>query len=130
MRSSCDASATNRRSLRSDASRARNAVSICDEHRVERDPEPADLGALILVRDAVRQVAARDRRRGRADLGQRAQPDPDHPEPEQRDPGEHGERGEQLDEHQAVQRAVDARERGGDEQHEAVVAGLVDARTR
>ena len=54
------------------------------EHRVQGEPEPADLGALVLPGDAVRQVAGRDRRGGRADLGERPEPDADHPETERR----------------------------------------------
>jgi hypothetical protein len=47
------------------------------EHRVEREPDAADLGARVGGRDAVREVAAGDPARGVPDPVQRQQPDAD-----------------------------------------------------
>ena len=46
------------------------------EHRVERDPEPADLGARVDGLDAVREIAAGDRAGRVADPVERQQTDP------------------------------------------------------
>ena len=66
VRSSCDASATKRRRRVSDAVRSANALFDLAEHRVEREPEPADLGLLVGGLDPTREVAARDRAGGLA----------------------------------------------------------------
>ena len=102
------------------------------EHRVQRQPEPPDLGALVLALDALRQVAGGDRRRGGADRGQRPQPEPDDPEPEHRDAGEHGERHERLDQ-RAGGAACCRRSSSGcatTEQQSRCRPGVVEARTR
>jgi hypothetical protein len=119
VRSSCDASATKRRSLRSDASRARNADSIGAQHRVERAPEAPDLRLLVRALDPARQVARGDRLGRRLDLAQRTQTESDDPEAETPDGDEHGPGRQQLDQRQAVQRPVHSGERGGDHEHAA-----------
>ena len=58
VRSSCEASATKRRSFRSDASCARNDASIRAEHDVQREAEAAHLGSL-----SARSTRGRGRRR-------------------------------------------------------------------
>ena len=85
VRSSCEASATKRRSLRSDASRARNADSIWASIAFSDEPEPADLGPLLGPLDPAREVARRDRRRGVADGVQRPEPEPHEPQAERDD---------------------------------------------
>ena len=97
VRNSCDASATNRRSFRSDASSARSDDSICAEHRVERDPETTDLGIRLGPLDPLREIAGGDRRCGAADRNERLQPEPHDPEPERDDRREHQRGHEQLD---------------------------------
>ena len=75
MRSSCEASARNRRRRSSLACwRSERALEPV-EHRVERETQPADLGARVDRLDAVREVAAGDRARGVADPVERQQPD-------------------------------------------------------
>ena len=61
------------------------------EHLVERQPEPADLGAILCALDALREVARRDRRRGLPDRIERAQPEAHDPERQRR----HGQRAPQ-----------------------------------
>ena len=86
------------------------------EHRVERRADAADLRALVVDLDPVREVAGGDRLRGLLDGAQRPQSEAHDPEPEGRHRAEHRERDEQLDEEEAVERVVLAPERSGDEQ--------------
>ncbi len=86
------------------------------EHRVQRPSEPADLGARIVVLDALREVAARDRRRRVLDPPERPQADADEPEAEHEDRGEHRERDDDLDQEQLVQGVVDLVERRRDDE--------------
>ena len=84
VRSSCEASATNRRSLRSDASCARNAASIWREHRVERRARGGRPRFAPRRARPAGEVAGRDRRCGPADLLERPQTEPHEPEAERR----------------------------------------------
>ena len=81
MRSSCEASAMNRRRRSSLASRSPNARSRRSSIALSDDAQPADLGARVGRLDAVREVAAGDRRRpcarcGRAAAARRARATP------------------------------------------------------
>ena len=58
------------------------------EHRVQRQAEAPDLRLLVRPRDALSEVAGRDRTRGRLDLPQRPQAQADDPEAKRREPGE------------------------------------------
>ena len=58
------------------------------EHRVEREPEAPDLGALVRVLDSPAEVARGDRAGGRLDPPQRQQPHADEPEAEPDDRGD------------------------------------------
>ena len=60
VRSSCDASATKRRSRARGLARVGTRLDLA-EHRVQREPEPADLGRVVGALDAVREVAGGDR---------------------------------------------------------------------
>ena len=64
VRSSCDASATKRRSRASDCGAFGERGLDLMQHLVERDAEPADLGRVVDDLDAVREVAGRDRAGG------------------------------------------------------------------
>ena len=90
------------------------------EHRVQRRAEPSDLGLLVGVLDAQRQVAGGDRRGGLLDRAQRPETDADDPRRKHGDRRQDSERHEQLDEEQPVQRAVDSGERLG---HDVDLAG-------
>ena len=98
---------------------AREGVLDVAEHRVERRAEPADLGPVVLGHPQA-QVAARDARRGRLDVAQRAQADADEPEPEPDRGEQRGAGDDELDHEQLVQRAVDLVERQRDQQRAAV----------
>jgi hypothetical protein len=82
VRSSCDASATNRRSRCSDLSRARNADSVCASIALSDRPSRPDLRLRIGAFHPVRHVARGDRRGRRLDLAEREQAEPHDPEPE------------------------------------------------
>ena len=99
------------------------------EHRVEREPDAADLGARVGAGDAMREVAAGDPARGVADAVERQQPDA-HEDP--RDGGEqqqHADDHEALDEHEAVEPLVDVAQR---DRHDGdpAAAPLAQATTR
>ena len=64
----------------------------------------------------MREIAARDLVGGPLDRDERMQPDPHDPESEHGDADEDGERDEQLDQQEPVQRAVDAGERRREDQ--------------
>ncbi len=94
------------------------------QHGVQREPEPSNLCALVLSCDPVREIAGGDRCRRRTDLCQRPQSDPDHPEAEQRDPAQHCESHDQLDEDQLVERVVDTVKGGRDDEDEVAAPGI------
>ena len=121
VRSSCEASATKRRSFRSDASCARKDASIRREHDVEREAEAAHLRSLVRVLHPAGEVACRDRGCGAADLLERAQAQPHEPEAERDDRTEHDGGHDELDQEQPVERRTDVRERGGEDEHRTVV---------
>ena len=87
------------------------------EHRVEGPAEAPDLGARVVVLDALREVAAGDRRGRRLDPAERPQADADEPEAEQQDRREHGGGNGELDDEQPVQRVVCLVERRRDDQN-------------
>ena len=86
------------------------------EHGVEGATETPDLGARVVVFDALREIAARNRGGGGLDPAERPQPDTDEPEPEQEDSGEHGEGNSPLDDEQPVQGVVGLVQRRGDDE--------------
>src|SRR5436190_1220935 len=90
------------------------------QHRVQREPQPTDLGSLVGRLDAPRKVAGRDRRGGLADRLERTESEAYDPEPERDERGQDGGRHEQFDEKQPVKRAVDVLQRG--REHEDVRA--------
>ena len=94
----------NRRSRSSDRRRSVERRLDLREHRVQREAEPSDLGALVGGLDAARQVARRDRPGGRADLLERSQADANEPPRQRRDGEQHHETDQQLDAQQPVQR--------------------------
>ena len=76
------------------------------EHRVERPAEAPDLGARVVVLDALREVAAGDRGSRLLDPAERPQADADEPEAEEEDGSEHRGGDRQLDDQQLVQRVI------------------------
>ena len=86
------------------------------EHRVQRQPEAADLGARLGAVDAAREVAGSDRGRGLLDLAERTKADAHDPERKQDQRREHRERHEQLDQEEPVQRRVDVVQGARDDQ--------------
>ena len=130
VRSSCDASATNRRSRASDAVRSAKACFDLAEHRVEREAEPADLGALVGGFDPARQVAGRDRAGGLAHLLERTQPELHDPPREQREREQHAGGDEHLDQQEMVQRVVDVAHRDGDDERAGYRTGSRTRRER
>jgi hypothetical protein len=77
------------------------------QHRVQREPESADLGAFLRALDALREIAGRDRSCGLADRVERAQPEPHQIQADDGDQCEHEHRHDQLDREQAAERRVD-----------------------
>ena len=116
MRSSWEASATKRRSRCSDAVRSSNASSIWPSIAFRAPPRRPTSVSRVVVLDALREVAARDRGGRLLDPAERPQADPDEPEAEHEDRGEHRERDDDLDQEQLVQGVVDVVERGGDDE--------------
>ena len=104
VRSSCEASATKRRSLRSDASCARKDASIRASIDVQREAEAADLRSFVRALDPRREVAGRDRGGGAADLLERAQAEPHEPQAERDDRTEHDGGHDELDQEEPVER--------------------------
>ena len=76
-------------------------------------------------RDPLREVAGGDRGGGSAHRLERPQAEAHDPEAEQRDPEQHRGGGERLDDEQAVEGALDRRERRGDHQ-DAVARARLD----
>ena len=87
------------------------------EHRVQREPEAADLGLFVDALDALRKVARGDAPRRRGDGVERPEAEPYHPEPERRERGKDRCRDEQLDEEEPVERPVHVAQRRGDDEH-------------
>ena len=79
-------------------------------------PEPSDFGVLVDDLDAARQVARGDRARRFLHALQRPQPELDHPPRQEREPEQHAERDDGLDDEEMVQRVIDVRERNPDDQ--------------
>ena len=77
------------------------------EHRVQREPEPADLGASLGALDAVREVAGGDRRRRALDRASGRRPSARPRARAAAIAAEHGDRHHELDQQQPVQRRVD-----------------------
>ena len=86
------------------------------EHRVERPAEPADLGARVVVLDALGEVAAGDRGGRRARSARAAAGRPGRARGRAGGPRRAPRRRRQLDEQQLVQRVVDVVERRGDDE--------------
>jgi hypothetical protein len=86
------------------------------QHRVQRHPEPADLGAIIGLLDAQAQLAAGDVGRRALDVAQRPQSHADQPEAEPDRDEEHSGGHEDLRQQQPVQRRVHIVERQRDHQ--------------
>ena len=93
------------------------------EHPVQRQSEPADLGARIGGLDAVRQVSPGDRGRGMAHAIQREQADAHDDQREGADQREDADDHDALDEQQLLERLVGVRERDRDD-HRAAARGL------
>ena len=87
------------------------------EHGVERVPQPADLGAVVVALDAAREVAAGDRRGRPADVVERTEADPDEPQPEGDERPQDDEGHDDLDRDQPVQGRVDLVEGRRDDEH-------------
>jgi hypothetical protein len=81
------------------------------EHRVERDAEPADLGARVGRLDAVREVAPGDGARRVPHAIEWQQADPHHQPRHEAEDDQHGGDDERLDHEQPLQRVVDGVER-------------------
>ena len=77
------------------------------QHRVQRDPEPADLGPFVGWFHAAREIAGGDRARGISHPFERLQSDANEPEREPCDEAQDGDADEELDAHEAAERRVD-----------------------
>ncbi len=98
------------------------------QHRVQRDPQPADLRARRGWADSARQVPGRDRARRLPDAVQRAQPEPhDHPA-QQREREQHPTDHQGLDPQQPVECAVHLRHRHGHDRGARLVRGRLGDR--
>ena len=89
-----------------------------------RPGQAADLGAVVLARHALVELAGGDPLGGVLDVGQRAQPEPDEPEAEQDGGDQRGAGDDGLDQQELVQRALRVAQRGAED--EDVAVGLPD----
>ena len=79
-------------------------------------PSRPDLGARVVVLDALREIAAGDRGGRVLDPAERPQADAHEPEAEEEDGGEHRGGDRQLDDQQPVERVVGLVQRRGDDE--------------
>ena len=93
------------------------------EHAVQREPEAADLGALVGRLDAVREVAAGDRGGGVAHAVQREQADAHDDQREAADQHQHDDDHDALDQQQPLERLVGGRHRDRGDGDRAVARG-------
>jgi hypothetical protein len=80
-------------------------------------PQSADLGAVVVALDAAREVAAGDRGGRAADVVERAEADPDEPQPESDERPKDDEGHDGLDRDEPVQGRVDLVEGRCDDEH-------------
>ena len=128
MRSSCEASATNRRSFRSEAARALKAASIWPSIAFSARPRRPTSVRGSRALDARERSPAAIAAAVVADRVERAQAEADDPEAVSGQRGEHGAGDEQLDHEQAAQRRVDVGERGRDDEGRRTVGARGSAR--
>ena len=98
------------------------------EHRVQGEPETADLGALLCPLDPSREVAGGDRRGRLPDRVEGLETETDEPQAERDDRPEHDQRHDELDEEKPLERRVDVAERRRDDEHRLVALGDGGAR--
>ena len=101
------------------------------EHRVQREAEPADLGARRRRADAAREVAGGDlARRSTAMRSSGRSPSRTTQKAQSAEREQHGGDHERLDEQQPVERLVDVAQRHGDDRHGRCPRGRGCASTR
>ena len=96
------------------------------QHRVQRPAQPADLGAGVVVVDALGEITAGDRGCGHLDSAEGAQAHANEPEAEEKRREQHGRRDDDLDEEELMERVVGIVERRRNEEQLALRAGLPD----
>ena len=116
MRSSWEASATNRRSRCSDAVRAGEGALDVPEHGVEGQPEPPHLGAVVGPLHPPREIAGGDLAGGRGHLVERAQADPHDPQREEAEQHDTATVTIDLDEHEPTEGLGHVAQRQGDDE--------------